>query len=601
MCKNEFARLLAGSALALIVAAPIYAAAATPKQIETVTQQPSAAPAATPPSAGDVGIRDTFATPPAALDVQVADKLRAVITSGQFDKRIDRAPEREAMAAFYAARNYAPLWTADGQLDARAKSVIAQMGNAAADGLDPADYQVPAFGAATGAEALADADITLSYSALTYARHLATGRIAPSRVLTEVDYGDHTLAPADILRKIAEAADAGAALESFNPPRRDFQALKAKLAALRGGSAQGSQVIHDEPVSKPGVKNARVPRTLAANNGPTRGQEIDRVLANMERWRWLPRDLGRTYVMVNVPDFSLRIVHDHQEQWHTKIVAGKPQTPTPLLSAPMDNVLVNPSWHVPQSIIKNELMPRYGRDPNIFARMGLQVKRQPDGTLSVTQPPGAGNALGRIKFNFPNKFSVYLHDTPDKRLFANDKRAFSHGCMRVENPTKFGEVLLHLAMNGPTPDSQQLSALFGREERSFKLTDRPTVHLTYQTAFVDDSGKLQLREDIYGFDERIRTILHSDERRIADLAPSQDAKREQPSAQVNQDILRRVERGEASNASEFFDHLPSEPPRSKPRRTMGRARPQPVAAAPGFHAEIPQPPPPRPFLAIFGR
>jgi murein L,D-transpeptidase YcbB/YkuD len=601
MRKNEFARLLAGSALALIVAAPIYAAAATPKQIETVTQQPSAAPAATPPSAGDVGIRDTFATPPAALDVQVADKLRAVITSGQFDKRIDRAPEREAMAAFYAARNYAPLWTADGQLDARAKSVIAQMGNAAADGLDPADYQVPAFGAATGAEALADADITLSYSALTYARHLATGRIAPNRVLAEVDYGDHTPAPADILRKIADAADTGAALESFNPPRRGFQALKAKLAALRAGSAQGSQVMHDEPVSKPGVKNARVPRTLAANNGPTRGQEIDRVLANMERWRWLPRDLGRTYVMVNVPDFSLRVVHDHQEQWHTKIVAGKPQTPTPLLSAPMDNVLVNPSWHVPQSIIKNELMPRYGRDPNIFARMGLQVKRHPDGTLSVTQPPGAGNALGRIKFNFPNKFSVYLHDTPDKRLFANDKRAFSHGCMRVENSTKFGEVLLHLAMNGPTPDSQQLSALFGREERSFKLTDRPMVHLTYQTAFVDDSGKLQLREDLYGFDERIRTILHSDERRIADMAPPQDAKREQPSAQANQDILRRVERGEASNASEFFDHLPSEPPRGEPRRTVGRARPQPVAAAPGFHAEIPQLPPPRPFLAIFGR
>ena len=581
MRKNEFARLLAGSALALIVAAPIYAAAATPEQIETVTQPPSAAPAATPPSTGDVGIRGTFDTPPAALDVQVADKLRAVITSGQFDKRIDRAPEREAMAAFYAARNYAPLWTADGQLDARAKSVIAQMGNAAADGLDPADYQVPAFGAATGAEALADADITLSYSALTFARHLATGRIAPSRVVTEVDYGDHAPAPADILKKIAESAEAGAALESFNPPHRGFQALKAKLAELRGHTIPRAQ---------------KVSATVGASKP---GQEIDRVLANMERWRWLPRDLGKTYVMVNIPDYSLKVVHDRHEQWRTKIVAGKPQTPTPLLTASMDTVLVNPSWHVPQSIIKNELLPRYGRDPNIFARMGLEVKRSHDGTLNVTQPPGAGNALGRIKFNFPNQFSVYLHDTPQKQLFAADKRAFSHGCMRVENPTKFGEVLLHLAMNGPTPDSQQLSALFGREERSFKLTDRPTVHLTYQTAFVDDSGKLQLREDLYGFDERIRTILHSDERLIADMAPPQDAKREQPSAQANQDILRRVERGEAPNASEFFDNLPSEPPRSEPKRALGRARPQPVAA--GFRPETPQSPPPRPFLAIFGR
>src|SRR5674536_208971 len=112
----------------------------------------------------------------------------------------------------------------------------------------------------------------------------------------------------------------------------------------------------------------------------------------------------------------------------------------------------------------------------------------------------------------------YLHDTPDKRLFANDKRAFSHGCMRVENPTKFGEVLLHLAMNGPTPDSQQLSALFGREERSFKLTDRPTVHLTYQTAFVDDSGKLQLREDIYGFDERLSLIHISEPTRLLSIS-----------------------------------------------------------------------------------
>jgi murein L,D-transpeptidase YcbB/YkuD len=595
MRRNEFARLLAGSALALLVTTPIYAAAA-PDQLESVAQPPSVTPTATAPNTDSIGVRGAVEEHPATIDAQIADKLRAVITSGQFDKRIDRAPEREAMAAFYAARNYAPLWIADGQLDARAKSVIAQLANAAADGLDPADYQVPAFGAATGAEALADADITLSYSALTFARHLATGRIAPSRVLTEVDYGDHMPAPADILRKITEAADAGAALENFNPPHRGFQALKAKLAALRAGSAQSTQVIPNEP---PG-KTARAQK-ISAVTVPARGQEIERVLANMERWRWLPHDLGGTYVMVNVPDFTLKVVHDHHEQWHTKIVAGKPQTPTPLLTASMDNVLVNPSWHVPQSIIKNELMPRYGRDPNIFARMGLEVKHRSDGGIDVTQPPGAGNALGRIKFNFPNKFSVYLHDTPDKRLFANDQRAYSHGCMRVENPTKFGEVLLHLAMNGLTPDAQQLSALFGREERSFKLTDRPMVHLTYQTAFVDDSGKLQLREDIYGFDERIQTILHSDERRIADLAPPQDAKREQPSAQANQDILRRVERGEAPNASEFFDQLPSEPPHSAPRHTMGRVRPVPVAAAPGFRPEIQQSSRPRPFLAIFGR
>ena len=524
--------------------------------------------------------------------------MRAVITSGQFDKRVERTPEREAMAAFYAARKYAPLWTADGKIDARAKAVIAQLANAAADGLDPTDYRVPAFGAATGAEELADADITLSYSVLTYARHLATGRIAPSRVVTEVDYGDHTPAPADILHKLAEASDAGAAVENFNPPHRGFKVLKAKLAELRAGTFK--EVAADAP-GNPAGKRERA-RRVSATVAPSKlGAEIERIIANMERWRWLPRDLGHTYVMVNVPDYTLKVVRDHREQWHTKIVAGKPQTPTPLLSATMENVLVNPSWHVPQSIIKNEYLPRYGRDPNIFARMGLEVKRNHDGTLSVTQPPGAGNALGRIKFNFPNEFSVYLHDTPQKQLFAADKRAFSHGCMRVENPTKFGEVILRMAMNGPTPNAHQLSALFGRGERSFKLADPPKVHLTYQTAFVDEAGRLQLREDIYGLDERTRAILHNNERRIADLAPHEVARREPPSAQVNQDILRGVERGEAPNASEFFDRLPAEPVRSESRRNLGHIRPQPLAVSPRFHGENQQPPPPRPFLAIFGR
>jgi len=296
-------------------------------------------------------------------------------------------------------------------------------------------------------------------------------------------------------------------------------------------------------------------KTLAVINGPKPGQQTERVTANMERWRWLPRDLGKTYVMVNIPDFTLKVVRGHDLVWRTKIVAGKPQTPTPLLSASMDTVLVNPSWYVPQSIIQNELLPHYASDPNIFDRMGLEVKKGPDGNINVVQPPGAANALGRIKFNFPNKFQVYLHDTPEKRLFAADKRAFSHGCMRVEDPTKFGEVMLHLAMNGPTPNSQQLFALFGKDERTFKLVNRPMVHLTYQTAYVDDGGKLVLRDDIYGFDARINAIMHSAERRIADVAPPQDPKRDLATAKSNQEILRRVERREANNPFSFFERL----------------------------------------------
>ncbi|MGH6664692.1 MAG: hypothetical protein ACREB2_07280, partial [Pseudolabrys sp.] len=188
----------------------------------------------------------------------------------------------------------------------------------------------------------------------------------------------------------------------------------------------------------------------------------------------------------------------------------------------------------------------------------------------------------------------------NKRLFANDKRAFSHGCMRVEDPTKFGEIMLRLAMSGPTPNSQQISALFGRDERTFKLTDRPMVHLTYQTAFVD-GGRLVLRDDIYGFDARINAILRSDERRIADVTPPPDPKRDLAGAKASQDILRRVERGEAGNALKLLDEVSREPARTEPRRPATATKPRSVAAASEFHRTTPTSPLGLPFLAIFGR
>jgi len=602
MRKNKTDLLLAGTVVALIVLAPKLAISA-PDRVESVAPARETQPVAPASHNSDSGLGVTGALDQVivATDAQIGERLRAILASKQIERRIARAPERQAVENFYAARKYTPLWISNGQINARAKAVIAQLKNASVDGLDPADYPVPEF-AASGAEALAEGDLKLTRSMLTYARHLAVGRIAPTRVLAEVDYGNHTPEPADILRKVAEGDDAGTALESFNPPHDGFRALKFKLAELRSSAprAEADNRIPDGRRIRPGDKDARVPdlreklhvrgkagdlvydkalynavrhvqarakikptgiidrRTLAVINDPkpfSPAHQIERVTGNMERWRWLPRDLGKNYVMVNIPDYTLKVVSGHDTVWHTKIVAGKPQTPTPLLSASMDTVLVNPSWHVPQSIIQNELLPRYASDPNIFDRMGLEVKKRPDGNITVVQPPGAANALGRIKFNFPNKFQVYLHDTPEKRLFSADRRAFSHGCMRVENPTRFGEIMLRLAMNGPTPDARQLYAMFGKDERSFKLTNRPMVHLTYQTAYVDDAGKLVLRDDIYGFDARINAIMHSDERRIADLAPPQDPKRDLATAKANQEILRRVERREAQNPFQFFERV----------------------------------------------
>jgi len=535
-----------------------------------------------------------------ASDAQITPKLKEIVTSKQFDKRVERPADRRAIETFYAAHNYAPVWIRDGRLTAQAKAAVGVLKNAADDGLDAADYPVPEFGTINGADALAAGDLKLTESVLTYARHLAVGRIAPTRVTAEVEYGEHTPDPDDVLKKVASAADAGAAIESYNPPSQGFHALKAKLAELRSANASAEvdqNRISDGRTIKFGMKDPRVPllrdrlgvhgrpndmaydkalynavrslqfrkglkptgiidgRTIAAINGPKPGDIVARIRANMERWRWLPRNLGSTYVMVNIPDYTLKVMHDGRQVWTTKIVSGKPQTPTPLLSAPMHQVIVNPSWYVPQSIIQNELLPAYASDPQIFDRMGLEVKQGPDGHINVVQPPGAANALGRIKFAFPNKFQVYLHDTPEKKLFSYDKRAFSHGCMRVEDPTKFGEVMLSLAMSGPTPDEHQIQHMFGQDEKTYNLQKQPMVHLTYQTVFVDDAGKLHVDEDLYGFDARIHSILHSDERRVADVAPPQDPKRDLSTDKTNQDILRRVERREAQNPFAFFDKL----------------------------------------------
>ncbi len=619
MRRNKSNLLLAVSVLVLIAAPALVSAAPdpvevvvpippsrnsqTPRPLEGApvtppTQEPSPATAA--PQNFDNSIKRTLDRTIERMlspsDAQVGEKLRAIVTGKQVERSIGRGPERRAVETFYAARDFAPLWIGDGKLNARAKSVIARLKNAANDGLDPADYPVPKLGASAEADMLAEDDLKLTNAILTYARHLATGRIAPNRVLEEIDYGNHAPEPADILRNVVEAGDAGAALESYNPPHDGFRLLKAKLAELRASSTPAGGTIADGPVIRPGMRDARIPelrvrlhlrgkpgnmvydralfnavrqfqqhagmmptglvdrKTIAALHGLRPGQKIERVIANMERWRWLPRDLGKTYVMVNIPDYTLKVVHGHDTVWRTKIVAGKPQTPTPLLSASMDTVLVNPSWHVPQSIIRNELLPRYARDPNIFDRMGLEVRKARNGNISVVQPPGAANALGRIKFNFPNNFQVYLHDTPQKRLFAADQRAFSHGCMRVEDPTKFGEVVLHLAMNGATPDSRQLQAMFGKDERTFRLVNKPMVHLTYQTTFMDD-GRLVLRDDIYGYDARIIALMHSDEGHVAEATPPQDVKRDQAAARSSQKILRRAERREADNPETRFDRL----------------------------------------------
>ncbi|MBN9051175.1 MAG: L,D-transpeptidase family protein [Rhizobiales bacterium] len=585
--------LIPASAPSAVAPMPLPAATPAPQS----APEPVPAPAATAPQPEPRSPLDRLfgSSHPQIPDAQVSEKLRAA----KFASRVPNAHDRKAIEAAYASQNYAPMWFKDGAPTERAKTVIERLKNAAADGFEVRDYPVPDLATINSADALANADIQLTNSVVTYARHLESGRIAPTRVTAEADYGSGA-APADpveILKRIS-GGNINAALDHYNPQHPGFRALRAKLAEVRAHAANDrTAYIPEGGVVKPGMKDPRIPTiraklgvpgkaddttydkalflavkryqkandlvdggiigniTIAKMNGPKASEQLLAVLGSLERWRWLPRDLGRNYVMINIPDYTLRVVSNNNLAWKTNIVVGKPQTPTPLLTATMDHVLVNPSWYVPQSIIQNELLPAYEKDPKIFERMGLEVRKGPDGHINVVQPPGAANALGHIKFAFPNKYQVYLHDTPERRLFAASERAFSHGCMRVENPTKFGEVILSLAMSGPAPNQRQLDQMYGQDEKMFKLANRPMVHLTYQTAYVDDAGKLVVRKDIYGYDSRIHTILTSDERKIADQAPPQDKTRDLATAKSNQEVLRRVERREAKNPFDFFERI----------------------------------------------
>jgi murein L,D-transpeptidase YcbB/YkuD len=502
--------ILAGTALALILAAiPLgglaldaskTAPAATPPAEQTSTEASSPVPAAvaepaaaTEPTAVTqspattevtVTAEQTVAPDPMAsldpADRAIAEKIRDLFAATS-DRIFASKKERAGAEAFYQNRNFQPLWLDKGVENARATSAIARLKTADADGLEVSDYKTPNF-TDLGPDALVEAELKLTKTVLTYARHVQAGRFPYTRVSRNIELPQVVPEPADILNAVMATQDAGKALDTFSPQHEEYRKLKAMLAELRGAS-----------VGKKG-ENSR---------------QIETIIANMERWRWYPRDLGDAHVVVNQPDFTLRVMHDGAQVWTTRIVIGKPSMPTPLLSETMKYITVNPTWHVPPSIVHNEYLPALAQDPTVLGRMGLRVSYS-GGGVSIWQPPGPGNALGRIRFNFPNRFLVYQHDTPDKYYFAHEVRAYSHGCMRVQDPAKYAEVLLNMARPQEHWTTARITRMFGRSEQDIQLQPTPIwVHLTYQTAFIDNTGKLQNRRDIYNLDSRTLAAIRS--------------------------------------------------------------------------------------------
>jgi len=392
----------------------------------------------------------------------------------------------------------------------------------------------------------------------------------PEQLSAYLDRKPQLIAPRTIIDALASATDKAAYLKSLQPQNKQFELLRQKLLALRSGAngetvnipnganiapgksspqialirkalkvpapsvqADGKpadETYYDDDLAraveayktKKGIEPATPTITAALRRSLNGGDGISewKLLANMEEWRWMPEDLGDFYVSVNIPDFKVRVVKNGEVVFEERIVTGSVNRQTPIFSDMMRTIVFQPRWNVPDSIKIKELLPslRAGGDP--LRRQGLVMERNGRRinawdinwyrsdirNFNVYQPPSGGNALGVVKFLFPNSHAVYLHDTPSKGLFNESVRAFSHGCMRVRNPVQLAEVVLAQDKGW---DKNAVTELIdkGPEENEISL-DRPIpVHITYFTARASEDGALESFGDIYGHEKRITLAL----------------------------------------------------------------------------------------------
>lgn len=553
----------------------LAAAAGTEGDPGTSTPPETLAPIAEPATGNPVAV----AQPVAATDPTIARvREKLAVLQANADKR-----DVAALEAFYASLAE-PLWVSASGISARGESVAAEIRKADDWGLSAADFDLPnlSTGATAPAEALADAEIKLGLAVLKYARHAKGGRVDPASLSRYLDQKPALLAAKDVLAAIVAADNADAYLRSLHPKHEQFVLLRQALLKARHADGSGESAgearveIPAGPVLKAGIRDARVPllrqrlglpvadndgdlydeavedavkafqsenglqpdgmvanRSRAALNGkpePQRGNEIERIVLNMERWRWMPKELGDLHVWDNIPEFQMRVVKKGAVIHSEKIIIGKTDTQTPVFSANMLYVIFHPEWGVPDSIKVKEILPHLRRtesffgfggetDTRVLQRHNLRVSyngRPVDASkidwtsvdirrFQFSQPPGGQNVLGVVKFRFPNKHDVYMHDTPQRNLFSNSVRAFSHGCMRVQNPQDLAEVLL---AEDQGMSSREVSRLIADGHNTEVTLKTPVpVHVTYMTARADDDGKVHYYSDIYGHDRRLAAAL----------------------------------------------------------------------------------------------
>ena len=524
------------------------------------------------------------------LASQVTEQLRNHVEAAATEGRVVAAGQvlrpRSELIQFYAERAFAPAWIGNqGPLPA-ARDLLDVLKRADQEGLRPEDYRVTtiqrsldelarpqALANPRAPSELAELDLLLSDSFLTYGEHQLRGRVRPetlylqSRAIADDDHVD------EVLKAAVETGNVRGELASLAPSSPAYSRLREALARYRKRAVLDKyRWVPAGPTLRQGDRDPRVAAvrqrlaasgdldtaanagetfdaqletavrrfqsrhgldvdgavgrmTLAALNVPA-NKRIEQIILNMERWRWLPRDFGRRYILVNIPDFSLEVVDHGKRVMTMPVIVGKPYWSTPVFSARMTYLVLNPYWQVPNSIAVREVLPQLRKDPEYVKREHMRVfhgwgadriEIDPDAVdwtrvpargfpFRFRQEPGPDNPLGRVKFMFPNRFNVYLHDTPSKRLFAKPVRGFSHGCIRIQKAMDLAEYLLE---DDPQWTRQDIEAAADfSKERTVRLPDPIPVEIVYLTAWVDDEGVVQFRDDIYGRDEVLAKALN---------------------------------------------------------------------------------------------
>ena len=511
-------------------------------------------------------------------DPRSVETLKRATAASQPPASIAKALVRGEWArirGFYAARSHSPAWTSGRKLAGEFGQALDLLENAEADALDPNQYDLEWLsarrkhleGRIVGRameqdDELVELELRTTAAVLRWARDLSFGRFDPTRrgewVRPKLD-----LAPDDLVRTAADAGDLSSLPEQLRPTNKQYGALlqlwreQSALAAAGGwGQLRPSGVISPgarHPViadlrqrlavtGELGPAHRNGPVTLddtladalrafqrrhglsptgaidaptrAALNVPAEGR-LRQIEVNLERWRFLPRELGRTHIRVNIPDYQLALVDNDRVRLDMRVVVGEPESATPVLSDVTTHIVFSPYWNVPESIANDEMLPALMGDPDYLARNNIELVRVDGDTVEPLDPesvdwseplgqglrfrqrPGSTNALGLVKFVLSNHLSIYLHDTPADGLFSRVSRALSHGCVRVERPVE----LAHALLAGPEWSPERVEqAMHQMEEQWVKLERAVPVHLLYFTVWVDEAGRAQFRPDIYGHD-----------------------------------------------------------------------------------------------------